>query len=62
MPVSRAATPAIAVLVAAGAPHEVLRYHHDPRAESYGEEAVAEYAASLPDKIRSGGFSTALKH
>jgi len=29
---------------------------------TYGEDAVAEYAASLPDKIRSGGFSTALKH
>jgi hypothetical protein len=29
---------------------------------TYGEEAVAEYAQGLPDKIRSGGFSTALKH
>ena len=29
---------------------------------TYGEEAVAEYAQGLPDKIRSGGFSTGLKH
>ncbi|WP_210497197.1 hypothetical protein [Microvirga antarctica] len=29
---------------------------------TYGEEAVAEYAQGLPDKIRSGGFSTSLKH
>jgi Cys-tRNA(Pro)/Cys-tRNA(Cys) deacylase len=42
--VARAATPAIAALVAAGVPHEVLSYSHDPRAESYGDEAVAELA------------------
>jgi Cys-tRNA(Pro)/Cys-tRNA(Cys) deacylase len=42
----RAATPAIAALVTAGVPHEVLRYHHDPRADSYGDEAVAELAAT----------------
>lgn len=41
-----AATPAIAVLVAAGVPHEVLRYHHDPRAESFGDEAAAELAVT----------------
>ncbi|MGO4704649.1 hypothetical protein AB4072_02585 [Microvirga sp. 2MCAF38] len=29
---------------------------------TYGEEAVAEYAAGLPERIRSGGFSTGLKH
>ncbi|WP_112663208.1 hypothetical protein [Microvirga flavescens] len=29
---------------------------------TYGEEAVAQYAASLPERIRGGGFSTALKH
>jgi len=31
---------------------------------TYGEDAVADYAASLPDKIRSGAFSmaVALKH
>jgi Cys-tRNA(Pro)/Cys-tRNA(Cys) deacylase len=42
---ARAATPAIAALLAADVPHEVLRYHHDPRAESFGEEAVDELAA-----------------
>ena len=41
---ARAATPAIAALVAAGVPHEVLQYQHDPRAESFGDEAVAELA------------------
>ncbi len=41
---TRAATPAIAALIAAGAAHEVLTYHHDARAESYGEEAVAALA------------------
>jgi Cys-tRNA(Pro)/Cys-tRNA(Cys) deacylase len=45
--VARAATQAIAVLVAAGVPHEVLRYHHDPRNESFGAEAVAELAATM---------------
>lgn len=41
----RAATPAIAALVTAKVPHEVLQYRHDPRADSYGEEAVEELAA-----------------
>lgn len=41
---ARAATPAIAALVAAGIDHEVLAYQHDPRAGSYGEEAVTELA------------------
>lgn len=44
---ARAATPAIAALVAAGVPHDVLKYDHDPRAESFGEEAVAELAATV---------------
>jgi Cys-tRNA(Pro)/Cys-tRNA(Cys) deacylase len=44
-PVARAATPAIAALLAAGVPHEVLRYAHDARAESFGEEAVAALAS-----------------
>lgn len=43
-PVSHAATPAIAALLAAGVPHEVLQYHHDPRNESFGEEAAAALA------------------
>ncbi|BBX04134.1 aminoacyl-tRNA deacylase [Mycolicibacterium moriokaense] len=41
---ARAATPAIAALVAAGVAHEVLQYHHDPRNESFGEEAAAALA------------------
>lgn len=41
-----AATPAIAALIAAGIPHEMLRYQHDPRAESFGDEAAAELAAT----------------
>ncbi len=51
---TRAATPAIAALVAAGVPHEVLTYHHDARAESYGEEAVAALAGEhclVPEQI-----------
>lgn len=39
-----AATPAIAALVAAEVPHEVLRYRHDPGVESFGAEAVSELA------------------
>jgi Cys-tRNA(Pro)/Cys-tRNA(Cys) deacylase len=42
--VVRAATPAIAALLAAGVDHEVLQYHHDPRVQAFGEEAVAELA------------------
>jgi Cys-tRNA(Pro)/Cys-tRNA(Cys) deacylase len=42
--VARAATPAITALLAADIPHEVLRYHHDPQNESFGEEAVNELA------------------
>jgi Cys-tRNA(Pro)/Cys-tRNA(Cys) deacylase len=44
--VARAATPAIAALVAAGTAHRVLQYHHDPRAQSFGEEAVDALAAA----------------
>ncbi len=29
---------------------------------TYGEDPTARYAESLPERIRSGGFSTALKH
>jgi Cys-tRNA(Pro)/Cys-tRNA(Cys) deacylase len=42
--VARAATPAIAALLAAKIPHEVLQYRHDPRNESFGEEAAEELA------------------
>lgn len=54
MPVARAATPAIAALVAAGVPHEVLQYTHDPRNDSFGEEAVSALAGAdglQPDQI-----------
>jgi Cys-tRNA(Pro)/Cys-tRNA(Cys) deacylase len=43
-PMARAATPAIAALLAADVAHQVLQYHHDPRNESFGDEAVAELA------------------
>ena len=33
-------TPAIELLKKAQVPHEVLSYHHDPKAASYGLEAV----------------------
>ncbi|OBF88576.1 ybaK/ebsC protein [Mycolicibacterium flavescens] len=51
---ARAATPAIAALVAAGVTHEVLRYRHDPRQPSFGEEAVEALARSegvAPEQI-----------
>ena len=44
VPVARAATPAIAALVDAGVVHDVVQYRHDPRSESFGNEAVQELA------------------
>jgi Cys-tRNA(Pro)/Cys-tRNA(Cys) deacylase len=38
--VASAATPALAALVDAGVPHEVVKYAHDPRERSFGGEAV----------------------
>jgi Cys-tRNA(Pro)/Cys-tRNA(Cys) deacylase len=38
--VAGAATPALAALVDAGVPHEVVKYAHDPRERSFGGEAV----------------------
>jgi Cys-tRNA(Pro)/Cys-tRNA(Cys) deacylase len=38
--VAGAATPALAALIAAGVPHEVVKYDHDPRQHSFGAEAV----------------------
>jgi Cys-tRNA(Pro)/Cys-tRNA(Cys) deacylase len=35
-----AATPALAALIAAGVPHEVVKFEHDPRDRSFGVEAV----------------------
>jgi hypothetical protein len=29
---------------------------------TYGEDAVAEFAQGLPDRVRGGAFSTALRH
>lgn len=29
---------------------------------TYGEDAAAQYAEGLPDRIRAGGFSTGLRH
>lgn len=43
---ARAATPAIAALTSAGVAHQIMRYDHDPRAGSFGEEAVAQLAAA----------------
>lgn len=34
------ATPALAALIAAGVPHEVVKFEHDPRERSFGVEAV----------------------
>lgn len=42
----RAATPAIAALLAADVAHQVLRYRHDPRNASFGDEAVDALAKS----------------
>ncbi len=51
---TRAATPAIAALIASGVSHEVLTYQHDARTASYGDEAVAALAAAhglVPEQI-----------
>jgi Cys-tRNA(Pro)/Cys-tRNA(Cys) deacylase len=37
-----AATPALAALIEAGVPHEVVTFDHDPRVQFFGEEAVQE--------------------
>jgi Cys-tRNA(Pro)/Cys-tRNA(Cys) deacylase len=42
--VAGAATRAIAALLAAQIPHQVLQYRHDPRTESFGQRAVEELA------------------
>lgn len=51
-PVSRAATRAIAALIAAQVPHEVLRYRHDPHRGRYGDEAVEQLASGDPAGVR----------
>jgi Cys-tRNA(Pro)/Cys-tRNA(Cys) deacylase len=40
--VAGAATRALAALIAAGVPHEVVTFDHDPRVQYFGEEAVQE--------------------
>lgn len=40
-------TRATAELVRAAVPHQVHRYRHDPRSDSYGTEAVAALCAAL---------------
>jgi Cys-tRNA(Pro)/Cys-tRNA(Cys) deacylase len=42
-----ASTPAIRTLTTAGVAHRVHAYPHDPRADSYGAEAVEALAAEL---------------
>lgn len=42
-----ASTPAITALTGAGIAHRVHAYTHDPRAESFGDEAVDALAAAL---------------
>jgi Cys-tRNA(Pro)/Cys-tRNA(Cys) deacylase len=41
-----AATPALAALIAAGVPHEVVKFEHDSRARSFGVEAVHALTAA----------------
>ena len=41
-----AATPAIKALQAAGISYEIRQFRHDPRATSFGDEAVKELAAA----------------
>jgi Cys-tRNA(Pro)/Cys-tRNA(Cys) deacylase len=38
--VAGAATPALAVLIDAGVPHEVVTFDHDPRVQVFADEAV----------------------
>lgn len=50
---ARAATPAITALLAAEVPHKVLQYRHDPRNESFGEEAdeLAAVEGVTPEQV-----------
>lgn len=47
------ATPAIAALVKAGVPHEVVKFGHDPRESAFGVEAVhaLSRAGVAPEQI-----------
>jgi Cys-tRNA(Pro)/Cys-tRNA(Cys) deacylase len=44
--VAGAATPALAALIEAGVPHEVVKFAHDPRERSFGGEAVLALTSS----------------
>lgn len=49
-----AATPALAALAAAGVAHEVVKFDHDPREASFGDEAVRALAGAYrirPEQI-----------
>jgi Cys-tRNA(Pro)/Cys-tRNA(Cys) deacylase len=49
-----AATPALALLIDAGVPHEVVKFDHDPRERSFGGEAVRALTADgavAPEQI-----------
>lgn len=46
----RGGTPATVALAAAGVPHELRPYEHDPRAESYGLEAAAALGVE-PERV-----------
>ena len=49
-----AATPALAALIDAGVPHEVVKFAHDPREQSFGGEAVRALTADgavVPEQI-----------
>ena len=51
---ARAATPALAALIEAGVPHQVVKFAHDPRERSFGGEAVRALTTTgliAPDQI-----------
>jgi Cys-tRNA(Pro)/Cys-tRNA(Cys) deacylase len=50
--VAGAATPALAALIAAGVPHEVVKFDHDPRQHSFGVEAL--HALTADGSIAAG--------
>jgi Cys-tRNA(Pro)/Cys-tRNA(Cys) deacylase len=52
--VGASATPALATLIDAGVPHQVVKYRHDPREHSFGGEAVRALTADgavVPEQI-----------
>ncbi len=52
--IASAATPALAALIDAGVPHEVVKFAHDPRERSFGSEAVRALTSSgeiAPEQI-----------